>query len=452
MQYTLNRAGRTPTEHDVVPLRPFTVYTERQLDRIEALQGLPDEQIFAMRVVAHVLPFRVNRYVIDELIDWSNIPDDPVFQLTFPQPGMLSPEDFQRMAQALGNNASREQIRDVATSIRAGLNPQPDGQRLLNIPRMDGENLEGMQHKYEHTVLFFPSQGQTCHSYCTFCFRWAQFIGSKELRFSSSETSKLFSYLRRHSEVTDLLVTGGDPMVMRTNHLKDYLQPLLTPELAHITSLRIGTKSLTFWPHRYVTDDDADELLRLFERLVKAGKHVALMAHINHWQELDTPMVREAVRRLRSAGVIIRSQAPVLAHINDDAGVWSRLWKTQVGLGIQPYYMFVERDTGARRYFQIPLLRAYEIYRDAIRQVSGLARTARGPSMSAAPGKVEVQGIAEVAGEKVFVLRFLQARNNEWTHRPFFARFDPEATWLDQLRPAFGEERFFFQDEHDRMS
>ena len=72
--------------------------------------------------------------------------------------------------------------------------------------------------------------------------------------------------------------------------------------------------------------------------------------------------------------------------------------------------------------------------------------------MSAAPGKVEVQGIAEVAGEKVFVLRFLQARNNEWTHRPFFARFDPEATWLDQLRPAFGEERFFFQDEHDRMS
>lgn len=131
--------------------------------------------------------------------------------------------------------------------------------------------------------------------------------------------------------------------------------------------------------------------------------------------------------------------------------IWARLWQEQTRLGIYPYYMFVERDTGARRYFELPLARAWEIYRDAASQVSGLSRTARGPSMSAGPGKFEVQGVTEVRGERVFVLRFIQARNPEWVQRPFFARFDPEASWLDPLRPAFGEDRFFFQDEYDRM-
>jgi L-lysine 2,3-aminomutase len=134
-----------------------------------------------------------------------------------------------------------------------------------------------------------------------------------------------------------------------------------------------------------------------------------------------------------------------LAQINDDADEWARLWREQVKLGIIPYYMFVERDTGARHYFEKPLYEAWKIYRQAIQQVSGLARTARGPSMSASPGKVEVQGVAEIHGEKVFVLRFIQARDPEWVQRPFFARFDEQATWLDQLKPAFGEERFFFQ-------
>ena len=118
---------------------------------------------------------------------------------------------------------------------------------------------------------------------------------------------------------------------------------------------------------------------------------------------------------------------------------------------IVPYYMFVERDTGARRYFEVPLARAWEIYRDAMRRVSGLGRTARGPSMSAGPGKVEVQGVSEIRGEKVFVLRFIQGRNPEWVQQPFFARFDPHATWLDQLQPAFGDSRFFFEDEYAAM-
>jgi L-lysine 2,3-aminomutase len=154
---------------------------------------------------------------------------------------------------------------------------------------------------------------------------------------------------------------------------------------------------------------------------------------------------------VRETGANIRSQGPLIGHVNDRADVWSRLWREQVRLGIVPYYMFVERDTGARGYFEVPLARAWEIYREAMQHVSGLGRTARGPSMSAGPGKVEIQGVTQIQGEKVFVLRFIQGRNPDWVQRPFFARFDPRATWLNELRPAFGEREFFFEEEYRAM-
>jgi hypothetical protein len=111
-----------------------------------------------------------------------------------------------------------------------------------------------------------------------------------------------------------------------------------------------------------------------------------------------------------------------------------------------PYYMFVERDTGPQDYFAVPLARAHEIFRGAYAGVSGLCRSVRGPSMSATPGKVCVDGIADVAGARVFVLRMLQARDPSLVGRPFFAHFDPRATWLDNLEPAFAD-RFPFDPD-----
>ncbi len=432
--------------------RRFQLYLARDLDEMEVLSRLPEETRFEMKVVSSVLPFRVNDYVVRDLIDWSRVPDDPIFQLTFPQRGMLSERDFERMAALHRRGATRQEIQALAGELRRGLNPHPAGQMQMNMPRDDdGEVIDGIQHKYRETVLFFPSQGQTCHAYCTFCFRWAQFVGDRDLRIASTEAGALQRYLLSRTDVSDLLMTGGDPMVMNTSKLAAYLEPLTEPRFEHLQTIRIGTKSLTYWPYRYVTDDDAEDLLELFEKLVSAGKHVAVMAHFNHRREFSTPIAREAIRRIRETGAEIRAQAPLLRRINDDASVWADMWRDEVRLGIVPYYMFVERDTGARHYFEVPLARAWNIYRDAVQQVSGLGRTARGPSMSAAPGKVEVQGVAEIRGEKVFVLRFLQGRNPDWVQRPFFARFDPDATWLKQLRPAFGESRWFWTDEFEAM-
>jgi L-lysine 2,3-aminomutase len=229
--------------------RSFQVFTQRDLDRIKALSRLPDELRFDMQVVASVLPFRVNEYIIDELIDWDNVPADPIFQLTFPQKGMLSPEQFERVATLMRRNADAGELDHEVQAVRDELNPHPAGQLLLNVPKDDqGNRVEGLQHKYRETVLFFPSQGQTCHAYCTFCFRWAQFIGDKALKMATTEAAALHRYLRSHKDVTDLLITGGDPMVMKTKRLAGYLESLLDPEFDHIQTIRIGTKAVTLWP------------------------------------------------------------------------------------------------------------------------------------------------------------------------------------------------------------
>ncbi len=425
--------------------RTFRVYQRHDLPRIPQLEGLPADHRLAMRAVAAVLPFRVNHYVVEELIDWDDVPNDPMFQLTFPQPGMLAPADLEKLMRLIADEADAATIDRTARQIQRRLNPHPAGQMELNVPYLDGQPLPGMQHKYRDTVLFFPSPGQTCHTYCSYCFRWPQFVGLDELKFASHQAQSLVSYLKEHPEVSNVLITGGDPLVMRTAVLRRYIEPLLTPELDHITTIRIGTKSVAWWPHRFVTDSDSDELLELMESVQSAGRHLAIMAHYSHPRELQTPAAQAALRRIKSTGAVVRCQAPLIRHVNDDADTWADLWRLQVRLGAVPYYMFVERDTGPKGYFEVPLARCYEIFQKAYRRVSGLERTVRGPSMSATPGKVIVDGITEIMGEKVFSLRFVQAREPDWVRRPFFARFDEKATWLDQLRPAFGERDFFFE-------
>ena len=427
--------------------RKYKAFSLRNYKQIPQLAGLPPTHIRAIEVVGQVLPFRTNNYLVDELIDWDQAPDDPIFRLTFPQPGMLIPRHYQRIDELLARDADRKEVKEAANDIRLQLNPHPAGQLEHNVPTMNGQKLMGIQHKYRETVLFFPSQGQTCHAFCSFCFRWPQFTGMEGLKFAAKEAGQLVAYLRRHPEVTDVLFTGGDPMVMRAKNLSAYIEPLLEAKLPHLRSIRIGTKSLSYWPYRYLTDSDADQVLVLFDRIQQAGLHLALMAHFNHPRELSTEAVLRAIQRIRNTGAQIRAQSPLLQHINDDAGLWADMWRQQVNLGIIPYYMFVARDTGAQHYFGLPLVKAWRIFRDAYSQVSGLARTVRGPIMSAHPGKVQVVGVAQAAGEKVLVLRMMQGRNTGWVQRPFFAAYNAKAMWLDELKPAFNQGRFFFEQE-----
>ncbi|MCP9968501.1 KamA family radical SAM protein [Actinomadura madurae] len=422
--------------------RKFRAFTAKHLEELTARAGLSAEQRLATRAVATVLPFRTNAYVVEELIDWSAAPDDPIYRLVFPQEDMLPAADVAVLSDLLRRDAPKAEVEAAAHRVRMKLNPHPAGQMELNIPSFGDGKIPGMQHKYDETVLYFPKQGQTCHAYCTYCFRWAQFVGEADLKMAGDQPAALRDYLLAHPQVTSVLFTGGDAMIMGEPVLRRYIEPLL--ELEQLESIRIGTKSLAYWPQKFVTDPDAEPMLRLFEQVVESGKNLAFMAHFTHPRELEPLMVTEACRRIRDTGAVIRTQAPLIRTINDDPAVWEGMWRTQTRLGLVPYYMFVERDTGPQDYFAVPLARAYEIFRDAYKNVSGLARTVRGPSMSATPGKVCVDGVVEVMGHKVLALHFIQCRDADLVGKPFFAHYDPDAVWLDDLKPAFTD-RFPWQ-------
>ncbi|KAI9877109.1 MAG: hypothetical protein M1830_004760 [Pleopsidium flavum] len=402
---------------------------------------------------AHVFPMRVNNHVAEDLIDWSNVPEDPMFQLAFPQPAMLQSSDLERMCDATRAGVPRVHLQNMAESIRKKMNPHPASQKQENVPKLDGVDMPGMQHKYRETVLFFPSEGQFCHAFCTYCFRWAQFtsVGSVQT-FKSNNAEQLRRYVEQSPQVKDVLFTGGDPMVMPVSVLRQYIEPLISKSgPRHLETIRIGTKSLAWWPYKYTSDPESKEVLALLAEVVDSGRQLALQAHFSHPRELEHPVTQEAMRLIRMTGAQIRCQAPLIKHVNDDAALWRDMWNLQAKLGAIPYYMFVERDTGASHYFSVPLAKAARIFNEAYSGLAGTARTVRGPSMSASPGKVGVIGEDTIAGERVFVLKFFQARNPAWVNRVFFARYDPHATWLDGLRPAFGEKQFFFEENYQEI-
>lgn len=433
----------------------YRAFSVRNFKKIPQVERLTEEEKRDIEIVGHVLPFKVNNYVIDELIDWDNYKDDPIFHLTFPQKGMLEAKYFNKMASTLESTDNRDEIKNVANEIRHQLNPHPAGQMEMNVPEFEGKTLPGVQHKYRETVLFFPTAGQTCHSYCSFCFRWPQFVGLDGMKFAMKETDILIDYLSEHHEVTDILFTGGDPMVMGFRVFKQYIDPILkNRHKTNLKTIRIGTKSLSFWPYKYTNDKDAKDFINLFKEIVDSGLNLAFMAHFNHPVELTTKVVKEAVKKILSTGAQIRTQSPLVRHINDCPDTWADMWKKQVDMGMIPYYMFVERDTGAKAHFEMPLERTWDIFRKAYQQVSGICRTVRGPSMSAMPGKVQILGITEIPIEdkleKVFVLQMLQGRNPNWVSKPFFAKYNPDAYWLDDLEPAFGTS-FFYDIELEEM-
>ena len=268
------------------------------------------------------------------------------------------------------------------------------------------------------------------------------------LKFSMREADLLYKYLKSKPMVSDLLITGGDPLTMSTGILISYIEPLLRKEFSHIKTIRLGTKSLAYWPYRFITDKDSGELLAFFEKIVKSGKNLTIQAHFNHPVELSTDAVKIAISQIRATGAQIRTQSPLLRKINDNPDLWTEMWRRQVDLNCIPYYMFVARNTGSKYFFELPLEKCWQVYRKAYSKVSGTCRTVRGPSMSTYAGKIQMLGVSEINKEKHFVLRFLQGRNPDWIGIPFFAQYDSEATWFTQLKPSFGEEHFFFEKEY----
>ena len=205
--------------------RTYQAYGLTNYRNIRQITRLNKEELQAIEVVGRVLPFKTNNYVVEELIDWERIDTDPIFTLNFPRREMLSKKHFSVVSKLLAQEVGKEEFIAAVNAVRLELNPNPAGQDH-NVPMLGDIRLKGIQHKYRETVLFFPAQGQTCHAYCSFCFRWPQFSGMNELKFAMKETDLLLKYLRLHPQVTDVLFTGGvldTYRVLRTTNPSPYM-------------------------------------------------------------------------------------------------------------------------------------------------------------------------------------------------------------------------------------
>lgn len=408
-----------------------------------------------------VYRFLATRHTLNS-IDWDNYENDSIYQLVFPQPGMIADAAALRAYRDAGTAVERAA---VVEAYLHKTNPH-DGKQHLNKPwfqNADGsiEILEGSQHKYPQCQLVFDKTTQTCFSFCTYCFRHAQVRGGEDM-FIQDDIRQVHDYLRLHPEVTDLLITGGDGGLMPFRRLKQYLQPLLEdPSLMHVRTVRLASRGLTFQPEM-VLDPKYRQILELFESCTDHGIQLSWMAHFSTPVELLNISTVAAIRRLQAHGVMVRSQSPIMNHISlftgDDGEVdidrsarnWIDLAHIFANLKIGFHSMYCARPTGEHHYFAAPLAAVEKVFHKVYRSLSSINRPSRHISMSSSAGKISVLGTAEVKGQKAFALQFTEGRNMEWLDTVFLAKWDEKQHTIDLLDPLDGAE-FFFAEELRRI-
>jgi lysine 2,3-aminomutase len=359
----------------------------KYITKIEKVEGLDSHEKLELQKVAKRYAFRTNSYY-QKLIDWSD-PDDPIRRIIIP-----SFDELERWGDL---DISQEH-------------------KYTKVP--------GLEHKYQYTALLLIND--VCGGYCRFCFRKRLFmdINDEVVR----EFSKGIEYIRENPEINNVLLTGGDPLVMSTAKLAKVISALR--EIDHVRIIRIGSKMPAFNPFRILDDPS---LLELFEKYSQDGRRIYLMAHFNHPREL-TPEALRAMDLIQRAGVIAVNQTPLLRGVNDNPEVLAELFNRLSYAGVPPYYIFQCRPTAGNKTFAVPIEEGLEIFEQARMKCSGLAKRAR-YVMSHAVGKIEVLGMTE----DLIHFKYLRAANPEEKARFFVCRRNPEAYWLDDYEEFVDE-------------
>jgi len=398
------------------------------------------------------------RHVLNS-IDWHNFAKDSLFQLVFPQPEMVDP-DFRKEFFKLDEKDEEAQEALIQEYIYK-TNPH-DGNQLLNKPWFENEDgdlviLEGSQHKYPQCQLLFDKTTQSCFAFCTYCFRHAQVRGDEDM-FIQENAQPVVDYLKKHKEVTDLLITGGDGAYMPFERLEQYVLPFIEdPELSHIKTLRIGSRVLSYEPERLLMDS-YNPYLNLFKRLVDNGVQVAFMSHFSTPREVLNPLTLAAIRRLRSRGVNVKSQSPMMNHISlftnekgevdidKSAQNWIDLGNIFAMVSVGFHSIYCARPTGEHHYFTVPLTYINKVFSKIYRSLPSINRPSRYITMTSSAGKISMLGEVEVNGQKAFALKFNESRNMEWMDKVFLAKYDDQENTIANL-PPFEGEKHFYEDE-----
>ena len=219
----------------------------RYLTRLDQIPGLTPLERASLAPIAERYAFRLNDYYLG-LIDWSD-PDDPIRQLVIPRPEEEA--GYGRL------DASDEKANTVA---------------------------RGVQHKYTDTALLLCNE--VCGAYCRYCFRKRLFMNDNDE--ATNDVSAGLDYIRTHPEISNVLLTGGDPLLMSTRRLREILEALA--EIEHVRIVRIGSKMPAFDPWRLRRDP---ELQRLLTSHPRERQRLYLMAHFDHPRELTAEALAE---------------------------------------------------------------------------------------------------------------------------------------------------------------
>ena len=349
--------------------------------RLDQVTQLAPEQRDRLGPVEARYVFRANDYYLG-LIDWDD-PEDPIRQLIIPREEELS--EWGTL------DASNEESVTVA---------------------------RGVQHKYTDTVLLLCNE--VCGAYCRYCFRKRLFMDDNDE--VTNDVTEGLRYIADHPEVTNVLLTGGDPLLMSTRRLVEIFDALRA--IPHVRIIRLGSKMPAFDPYRVLNNPDLQAAFRTYST---PQQRLYLMAHFDHPRELTDVAIRGIDACIRN-GVICVNQCPLIKGINDDPAVLAEMYATLSYIGCTPYYLFQGRPTAGNEPYEIPIVEGWQIFQQALRHGSGLARRAR-YCMSHETGKVEIMSI----DNEHMYLRYHQAKFDNDVGRFFICRRDDNAYWLDQL-------------------
>jgi lysine 2,3-aminomutase len=213
-------------------------------------------------------------------------------------------------------------------------------------------------HKYPDRALFLVNA--SCAMYCRFCTRKRK-VGTASLQVNSDTLQAAFDYLGKTPEIRDVLVSGGDPLLLEDDHLEWILAKLRT--IPSIEIIRIGTRVPCTLPMR-VTAALA-KMLRKFHPLY-------INTHFNHPDEI-TPQAARACNRLADAGIPLGCQTVLLREINNDPQIIKKLMHRLLLIRVKPYYIFQGDMTRGTDHFRTPVAQGLEIMQSLIGHTSGLA-------------------------------------------------------------------------------
>ncbi|MBT4127488.1 MAG: KamA family radical SAM protein [Nitrospina sp.] len=303
----------------------------------------------------------------------------------------------------------------------------PDVRELDDWGQLDASNEEkytkvkGLEHKYTSTALLLVNE--VCAAYCRFCFRKRLFMDENDE--VTKDITEGLEYIREHQEITNVLLTGGDPMIMSTSKLEPIIKQIR--EIDHVKIIRIGTKIPAFNPHKIVNDPSLHKMIKTYST---DEKKIYIMAHFNHPREL-TEIAVKGLNMLMQSGAIVLNQTPLIKGVNDDPEVLAELFNQLSFIGVPPYYVFLCRPTLGNEPFAIPVEEGYEIFEKARSKCSGLAKRAR-LVMSHESGKIEMVGMSD--GQVFFKYNRSVDTQNDASFHTFES--NPDAYWFDDYHES----------------